>query len=337
MKGNTCKFLTLFLAAALTAAPAAVTAEENDSSDSSLSSSESNASVLPDGVYTPDSFSWSGGTGRLKGISCTQVTITDGQAVAAIVFASNSYDKLRVGDEEYEGTISEDSSAFEIPVQLNANNDIAGRTTKMSQPHWIDYSIYIGLEEGSQDTSDAAENSNAPQIPGLQYVNSLSPEHAEYFELYYYENDISVLEIDTGDDTLQYFLAPEGTEIPAGVDREMSVVQTPVEKACIFEAPGSEEDSCTLESLQKAMKEEKVTIAGTYDTPDFKALVRSGCDLAVVPCDILKQQEDGAAALSQLEEQLSLLKIPMILDRSSDEKDEAGQEEWNRVFDLLFA
>ena len=41
------------------------------------------ATGLKDGVYTPDSFSWSGGTGKVR-ISCSKVTVTGGQAYATI-------------------------------------------------------------------------------------------------------------------------------------------------------------------------------------------------------------------------------------------------------------
>ena len=33
------------------------------------------ATTLADGVYTPDKFSWSGGTGKVS-ISCTKITVT---------------------------------------------------------------------------------------------------------------------------------------------------------------------------------------------------------------------------------------------------------------------
>ena len=68
-------------------------AEEESKYESDLSGSTStvdSSTGLPDGVYTPDSFSWSGGTGRVK-ISCNKITVKNGQAYATIVFSSNSY------------------------------------------------------------------------------------------------------------------------------------------------------------------------------------------------------------------------------------------------------
>ena len=69
-----------------------MTAKRTDESkweaDTSGSTSAVNSSTtLADGVYTPDRFSWSGGTGKVK-ISCNKVTITNGQAFATLVFDS---------------------------------------------------------------------------------------------------------------------------------------------------------------------------------------------------------------------------------------------------------
>lgn len=59
--------------------------------DLNKSTAQVNSSTgLKDGVYTPDSFSWSGGTGKVS-ISCSKVTVTGGQAYATLVFSSQHY------------------------------------------------------------------------------------------------------------------------------------------------------------------------------------------------------------------------------------------------------
>ena len=45
------------------------------------------ATTLADGVYTPDGFSFSGGSGKVT-ISCSKITVTNGQAYATIAFSS---------------------------------------------------------------------------------------------------------------------------------------------------------------------------------------------------------------------------------------------------------
>lgn len=342
MKNSKRKFLIIFFTAAFISASVTVMGSTDTSYISSTDTSE-----FEDGVYIPDSFSWSGGTGRLKGISCRQITITDNQAAATVVFDSSSYDMLKVDGQEYEGIISGDTATFEIPVQLNVNNTIAGRTTRMSQPHWINYVIYIGLEDPqnvSADSGSPAANtykaSNAPQFTGLRYKNSLEVKYAEYFRLHYYENDISVLEIKTGEDIMQYLLAPEGAEIPAGLEKDVRVIQVPVEKAYIASESGLEildkQNKTDKIAASGIGKETEISFAGEYDAPDFKTLVKTGCRLAIMPSAILNSQEEGEDLASKVDEQLSLLKIPMIIDRSSDENGESAKEEWSHVFDALF-
>lgn len=67
--------------------------EEESKYESDLSggtASVNSSTTLADGTYTPDSFSWSGGSGKVS-ISCNKVTVTNGQAYATIVFSSEYY------------------------------------------------------------------------------------------------------------------------------------------------------------------------------------------------------------------------------------------------------
>ena len=182
--------------------------------DSSGSTSAVNASTtLPDGVYTPDSFSWSGGSGRLAYIRCNKITVTNGQAYATIEFGSSSYDQLRANGRVYFKN-GGGNSTFVIPVKLNANNTIIGRTTAMSQPHWVRYTIYIGLAESEEDSEKAKEakkeaaeakmeiSDKAPTIQGLESKDEEEEEtYAKYFKIFNYEHGVKLLSIDISKDT----------------------------------------------------------------------------------------------------------------------------------------
>ena len=383
------------------------TTDDSDPDDSTGSSSNGATSAvntstgLKDGVYTPDSFSWSGGSGRLKGITCTRITVKNGQAWATIVFASNGYSVVSANGSQYPAiSNTSGTSTFEIPVQLNANNKISGLTTKMSTSHWIDYVLYIGLEAAK--TADAVANksakqesagivagnlgetekdADAPKLTGLTYKVSLKLEHAKYFKLHYYENDIAVLEIDasTGEEDTQssvfekekilYVLAAEDTELPAGVEKEACVIRIPSQKAYVdsqevleildklnvtdrITAVSCEEEQCTVDSVKTAMKENNnnaenaqgIIRAGSYKDLDFKELIKRKCDLAVISGDILPHEGDEEdmtvaeqyEAMKNLGDQLQVLGIPMLVDRSADEKDELARCEWYKVYGALF-
>lgn len=357
-------------------------AEEN-SGEKSVSESEVSSVGLADGVYTPDSFSWSGGSGRLKGISCTGITVKNGKTWATIVFASDAYTTVSAGGGQYSAiSRSSGTSTFEIPVQLNANNKISGLTTKMSAGHWVDYVIYIGLEaaktagntSAASDTAagitagvlgDTEKVTDAPEITGLTYKESLKIDYADYFKLHYYENNLVILEVNVTKDleeaedlpeeiadvpeeetedeeglfdkeTIRYLLAPMDTELPAGVEKETVVIRIPAEKAYI----SSKE---VLEIVEKLGASESIA-ADLSDEIGFKDLVKLNCDLEIVSSDILPHEgeEDDLtaaeqyAAMRELGEQLQVLNIPMLADRSSDETEELAKAEWYKVYGAVF-
>lgn len=188
-----------------------------DDSSKSTSSVDSRTG-LKDGVYTPDSFSWSGGSGRLAYIRCDKITVRGGQAYATIVFSSSSYDLLKANGRTYSRS-GGGNSTFTIPVNLNANNTVIGRTTAMSQPHWIRYSIYIAkadskaaVKAAKEAKKDAAEVKNkltdqAPEILGLtaekdsKKSKQTEVKYAGYFKIYRYKNGIRLLSINQKEDT----------------------------------------------------------------------------------------------------------------------------------------
>ncbi len=170
-----------------------------------------NSTKLKDGVYTPDSFTYTGGTGKVT-ITCTKITITNGQAYATIVFSSAKYGYVKANGNTYYPTVSGNTSTFTIPVELNKNNKIIGMTTAMTNAHEIEYTIFVYLAaannttagdstSGLVSTSNKELDKTAPQIVGLTYKSETKLENAEYFKIYNYEDGIVLLEIDTTKDT----------------------------------------------------------------------------------------------------------------------------------------
>ena len=180
-------------------------------SDTSGSTSHVNSgTTLKDGVYTPDRFTWSGGTGKVQ-ITCNKVTIQNGQAYATLVFSSDHYQYVKANGNKYYTTKGGGSATAVIPVALNQNNKIIGMTDKMSVAHEIEYTIFIYLAAANGGTSangtDASTSSNqkldekAPEIIGLEYQSETKLDYAEYFKIYHYDQGIVLLEIDMTKDT----------------------------------------------------------------------------------------------------------------------------------------
>ena len=362
------------------------------------------ATTLADGVYTPDKFSWSGGTGKVS-ISCTKITVTGGQAYATIVFSSGSYGYVKANGNTYYPTATGSTSTFVIPVELNKNNTIIGMTTKMSTAHEISYSIFIYLSaaakadgttvSGETNLSADTLDEKAPEIMGLSYQSETKVEHAKYFKIYHYDQGITLLEIDqrkdedtketktkdTKEDTdsgltpaqeeklalykakiVRYLIVPEDAEIPAGLDKEMIVIQKQKKSAYVgseevleildklnatdqITSVGVKQKNCKVEGIAKAMKAKKIIYAGTYKKPENKKLMKSKCDLAILSNKILPDEknekkmsvEDQQKRYEELAEKFVLLDIPMIVDRSADEKKDDAKEEWSKVYEAIFA
>lgn len=127
-------------------------------------------------------------------------------------------------------------------------------------------------------------------------------------------------------------------------------------------------DDCKIDAIKESLEKGDIISAGTYDKADLKELVKNKCKLAIVPSDILTAKtedstdenatdntEDTAEAaetgegqdsenqiaenypvMTSFAEKLAILKIPMILDRSKDEKDVLAKYEWSKVYGALF-
>ena len=176
---------------------------------------------LKDGVYTPDSFSWSGGTGKVS-ITCSKVTVTGGQAYATITFSSPHYQYVKAnGNVYYPSAKTGSSTSFVIPVEMNKNNSVVGMTTAMSTAHEIKYTIFVYIAEAAKANASARANGKevtvigvngsdssktatankkmdevAPEIIGLEYQSETKAECAKYFKIYHYDQGITLLEID---------------------------------------------------------------------------------------------------------------------------------------------
>ena len=159
------------------------------------------STTLADGVYTPDRFTWSGGTGKVK-IYCNKITIKNGQAYATLVFDSDHYQYVKANGNTYYTSKSGGTATVTIPVALNQNNKILGMTDKMSVAHEIEYTIFVYLAAAGNGTTLGGANANkkldekAPEIMGLQYQSETQLDYAEYFKIYHYDQGITLLEID---------------------------------------------------------------------------------------------------------------------------------------------
>ena len=98
---------------------------------------------LEDGEYTVD-VALQGGTGRASVESPAKLVVEDGEATLTVVWSSEYYDYMKIGDEKYDPVNEEGNSTFEIPVEkLNEPFQVIADTTAMSEPHEIEYEMTV--------------------------------------------------------------------------------------------------------------------------------------------------------------------------------------------------
>ena len=161
---------------------------------------------------------------------------------------------------------------------------------------------------------------------------------------------------------VRYLIVPEDAEIPAGLDKEMIVIQKPKKSAYVgseevleildklnatdqITSVGVKQKNCKVEGIAKAIKAKKIIYAGTYKKPENKKLMKSKCDLAILSNKILPDEknekkmsvEDQQKRYEELAEKFVLLDVPMIVDRSADEEKDDAKAEWSKVYEAIFA
>ena len=290
-----------------------------------------NSTKLADGTYKPDSFSFSGGTGKVR-ISCSKITVSGGKVTATIVFSSPNYSYVKANGRKYYGSHSGGSSTFEIPVTLNANNRIIGMTTAMSQDHEVEYTIFIGLKAALEGEENA--DGNVPEIAGLTYEATDEITDAKLFRIYRFEGGIVEIEVE---DAGSYLVYDEGAELPAGIEESVVLIERPVESAYLATAEMYEftRQIAAEEAVKLAgFEAEELTFAGEYAAPDYTALLLASCDLAIVPSNFAGEQIDPV--LAEVRDRLEMLGVPMFVDRSADEESEEARLEWVKVYGVLF-
>lgn len=341
MTRNILRLFPLLLCVLLISATACAVAEMVDDPELTTAVVDQ-AADLPDGSYTPDSFSFSGGTGRVK-ITCPEVQIQDGLAYATIQFSSSSYAYVKASGKILYPEIIDGKSVFTVPVALNRNNRILGLTTKMSSPHEIEYTIFISLSP-AQEWVDALDE-QAPEIPGFTAMEEIPCPNAENLKIFRYDQDALLFEVDTGMDgiaadasedmtaadhqaalyrrrVLKYFASPQDTDIPAGLEKDVILISLPLNGVCT----GSEwfaEFPNVCASMNH--EQEGVPYAGSHEAPDYKTLLVSKTKLILADSSILPALRDTMC------DRLAALGICAIVDCRT----ESTQEDWQLLYELL--
>lgn len=104
-----------------------------------------NTVSVEDGEYTCE-VTLAGGSGKASVESPAKIIVKDGVMTATIIWSSNHYEYMTIGETKYEPVNTDGNSTFEIPVELDKDIAVSALTTAMSEPHLIDYTLHFNSE-----------------------------------------------------------------------------------------------------------------------------------------------------------------------------------------------
>ena len=98
--------------------------------------------VIEDGDYTAE-VTMTGGSGKAYIESPAVIHVKDGEITAEIVWSSEHYEYMTVGDVQYDRVNDEGNSVMIIPITFDEDIEVSALTTAMSEPHLIDYVLHF--------------------------------------------------------------------------------------------------------------------------------------------------------------------------------------------------
>lgn len=182
-------------------------------------------------------------------------------------------------------------------------------------------------------------NENEKYIP--EKIGEMQLDYANQFAVTYYEQGYSYIEIADGRD---YVLIPEGAKRTNLGHEGATLIDLPCQK--VYQAATSGADlirelgaldevvACSTTSkdykipeVSQAIEKNKIQYVGKYSAPDYEKLLELDTGLAIESTMIYHAPK--------ILEQLERLEIPVLVERSSYEKEPLGRLEWIKLYGLL--
>ena len=179
-----------------------------------------------------------------------------------------------------------------------------------------------------------------PAAAGLTVTGRYPLEYAEQFTIDECAGVYSLVTI--GEE--RYLVVPEDTPLPTGLEQDLTILQQPIENIYLVSTSvmdpiisigaldsialsGTQADGWYLKQAREAMENGEIAYAGRYSTPDYETILNADCGLAIENTMIYHTPE--------VKEQLERFGIPVLVERSSYEKDPLARMEWVKLYGLL--
>jgi iron complex transport system substrate-binding protein len=222
----------------------------------------------------------------------------------------------------------------------------------MSTPHEIEYTLVVYSPDTNVQSTDGnasytVQDAGDLEVGDLELISSMELEYAKEFTVDYYQDKAGnkYTLITVGQKGFrQYFMLSDSDKKPNGVSDNV-VLLSDVDKTYLVSTSvmdlivtldaldsihlsGTDAMDWYIPEAKDAINSGKILYAGKYSAPDYELLVSEECNFAIENTMIYHNPE--------VKEKLESLGIPVMVERSSYEKDPLGRLEWIKLYGLLY-
>ncbi len=193
-------------------------------------------------------------------------------------------------------------------------------------------------ETGDTGTESAATEENYDGK--LVFDHAMQLKYAKCFSVDYYKGGYKVAKLV---DNTTMLIVPEGMSVPAEKPENAIVLQQPVNNILVSSTPVTslinaigaldaislttyDVDSWYIDDVKNALTSGKMTYIGDYKAPDYEKITAAGTTFSFF----------STMLTDDVKEQLTNLKVDVVLDQSAKEDHPLARVEWAKLYGAIF-
>ena len=206
----------------------------------------------------------------------------------------------------------------------------------------VTVSCTINVEPDKDKPADPAVQPDEAKVSEeLKFDHTTELKYAQNFNVYNFEEGYKLL---TLKDNTKYLVVPEGKSAPTDLNKEVTVVQLPIQNLLISSTPTTslinamgdldkikyttqKESGWYIDEVKENMKNGKLVYIGDYKAPDYEILSANKPTMSVFSTML--------ESVPEVVEKLKELEIPYMLDYASEEAHPLARVEYTKLYGSL--
>jgi len=230
-------------------------------------------------------------------------------------------------------------AALMLAAALTACTQPAGTaddTTKSADTTAAETANETEADGTDTESAETEENYDGKLI----FDHSMQLKYAKCFGVDYYKGGYKVAKLVDGTTML---IVPEGMSVPAEKPENAIVLQQPVKNILVSSTPVTslinaigaldaislttyDVDSWYIDDVKNALTSGKMTYIGDYKAPDYEKITAAGTTFSFF----------STMLTDDVKEQLTNLKVDVVLDQSAKEDHPLARVEWAKLYGAIF-